>query len=173
MRKILPKSFFNRDTHTVARELLGKFLVRKYGVREIASMITEVEIYDGPDDQASHARRGHTPRTSVMYGHPGHWYVYLIYGIYWLLNITTREHGYPAAILIRGTADVSGPGRLTKYFHINKSLNAKRAHKDTKLWIEDRGVTPDPSFIEETPRIGVSYAGDWAHALLRLVLKQW
>ena len=102
MQKVLTQSFFNRPTLLVTKELLGKFLVRKVGVKEISGMITEVEAYIGPEDQASHASRGRTPRTEVMYGKPGYWYVYLIYGMHYCLNIVTEKKEYPAAILIRG-----------------------------------------------------------------------
>ncbi len=169
---ILSPKFFNRDSHKVAKELLGKFLVRRVGHKELSSMITEVEVYDGPNDLASHASKGLTSRTSVMFSHPGYWYVYLCYGIHFMLNIVTREHGYPAAILIRGVEDAVGPGRLTKYFNINKSLNAKKVSKENNLWVEDRGVKINKSEILETPRIGVSYAGaDWSKRPLRFVIK--
>jgi len=102
MRKILTQKFFNRDTKTIAQELLGKYLVRKIGDREVSVMITETEAYDGLQDKASHASKGKTARTEIMFGEAGYWYVYLCYGMYYMLNIVTREVGYPAAILIRG-----------------------------------------------------------------------
>ena len=128
----------------VAKELLGKFLVRRIGRREIAGMIMEVEAYIGPYDKASHASRGKTERTKVMFGKPGHWYVYLIYGMYYCLNIVTEKENYPAAILIRsvlveGPASpkggralqrgVYGPGRVSKCFKIDKRFNEKRSDK--------------------------------------------
>src|SRR3954469_11003653 len=102
MKKVLSNTFFDRDTATVAQELLGTFLVRKIGRKEIAAMITETEAYDGPHDLASHASKGKTQRTEIMFGHPGNFYIYLVYGMHEMLNIVTREHGYPAAVLIRG-----------------------------------------------------------------------
>ena len=173
MKNIRPlkNSFFNRDTVTVAQELLGKYLVKYIDGTNISGMITEVEVYDGLDDLASHASRGETPRTRVMYGVAGHWYVYLCYGIHSMVNIVTREQGYPGAILIRGTDVVSGPGRLTKYFRIDSNLNTKIANKKTGLWIEDRGVVIDEKDIQISPRIGVDSAGpEWAGKHLRFFI---
>ena len=134
-------------------------------------MITEVEVYDGHKDKASHASRGRTRRTETMFGHPGVWYVYLIYGMYEMLNIVTREKDYPAAILIRGVEGISGPGRLSKALHIGRTLNAFPADKRSGLWIEDRGVHIPTSRIMRTPRIGVSYAGEkWSAKLWRFIL---
>jgi DNA-3-methyladenine glycosylase len=109
----------------VARELLGKFLVREV-TEESALMVTEVEAYDGPADLASHAARGRTPRNTVMFGEPGVWYIYLCYGVYWLANIVTGPPDYPAAILIRGVEGVSGPGRLTRHLGIGPSGGPRR-----------------------------------------------
>ena len=104
---ILSQIFFNRSPINVAKDLLGKFLVcrTKKGIRR--AMITEVEAYDGPQDKACHASKGLTQRTAPMFGPAGYWYVYLIYGMYWMLNIVTREEGYPAAVLIRGIAKIT------------------------------------------------------------------
>ncbi|MEK7074154.1 MAG: DNA-3-methyladenine glycosylase, partial [Patescibacteria group bacterium] len=114
----LNNAFFNRPTLHVAQEILGKFLVCKKGSNIISAMITEVEAYVGPEDRASHASRGRTPRTEVMFEHAGHWYVYFIYGMHYCVNIVTEQKNYPAAILIRGVEGVSGPGRVAKYFSI-------------------------------------------------------
>ena len=175
MNKILNKNFFNRETEKVAKDLLGKFLVRKINGKETSLMITEVEVYDGLKDKASHASKGRTKRNEVMFSHPGTFYVYLCYGMYFMLNIVTREKDYPAAILIRGAKNneinLNGPGKLTKFFKINKNLNNKLAEKSSDLWFEDRGVKINKSKIKETPRIGVSYAGPhWSTKKLRFVL---
>lgn len=136
-------------------------------------MITEVEAYDGPHDKASHASRGITPRTKTMFGEPGFWYVYFTYGIHWMLNIVTGAEGYPAAVLIRGTEAVSGPGRLTKYFHVTGTLNKKPATKVSGLWIEDRGKRIPCSRIQKSARIGVDYAGPvWAKKEYRFLVKK-
>lgn len=160
---VLGRNFFNRPTIRVARELLGKFLARRWRGKEIAAMITEVEAYDGFRDKASHASRGKTLRNAPMFDEAGRWYVYFTYGMHWMLNVVTRERGYPAAILIRGTDVVSGPARLTKYFHIDKKLNDMPANRRSGLWVEDRGVRIPASKIRKGPRIGVQYAGPlWA-----------
>ncbi len=93
------------------------------------SFITEVEAYDGEQDLACHASKGKTPRTAVMYEPGGVWYVYLVYGMYHMLNIVTRSAGYPAAVLIRGTSGISGPGRLTKHLQIDRTLTGMKAKK--------------------------------------------
>ena len=167
---ILSAEQFVGATETVARELLGKYLVRRYRGRELAYLITETEAYDGPHDLACHAARGRTGRTEVMFGPAGHWYVYLCYGIHWMLNIVTGPTEYPAAVLIRGVEGISGPGRVTRALHVTHTLNTKPATPTSHLWIEDRGIVIPNTHIEQTPRIGVAYAGTWAHKPLRFVL---
>ncbi len=170
--KILAPSFFDRETLIVARDLVGKFLVRNFDGQEFVSMITETEAYDGPEDLACHASKGRTARTEVMFGAPGHWYVYFVYGMHNMLNIVTGPKEYPAAVLIRGTEAVSGPGKLTKYFEIDRSLNGQAASEKTGLWIEDRGISIGDSQIETTPRIGIDYAGPvWKEKPWRFILK--
>lgn len=170
MKKILPTRFFDRPTLIVAKDLLGKFLVRKIGQEEVAAMITEVEAYVGSHDLASHASRGKTKRTEVMFGKAGYWYVYLIYGMYHCLNIVTEKEGYPAAILIRSVAGIKGPGRVCRYFRISKEFNKKPATRAAGLWIEDRGVKIMPCEIQRGKRVGVEYAGKWKKKLWRLYL---
>ena len=163
MKKILGRNFFDRTTLIVARELLEKFLVRRHRGKTAAYMITEVEAYDGFYDKASHASRGRTKRNAPMFGPPGCWYVYFTYGMHWMLNIVTRESGYPAAVLIRGVQGIHGPARLTKKLHIDKRLNTLPASRKTGLWIEDRGVRIPHSAVKKSPRVGVDYAGAvWA-----------
>lgn len=107
-----------------------------------------------------------------MFGEAGYWYVYLVYGVYEMLNIVTDRKEYPAAVLIRGVFGISGPGRLTKGLHITRSLNGKQATKKTGLWVEDRGIMVPKGAIYRTPRIGVDYAGSvWAHKEYRFILK--
>ena len=169
MNTLLPQSFFNRSAVVVARELLGCYLVRK----NERYLITEAEAYEGHDDLASHASRGRTVRTEIMFGHPGFIYIYLIYGMYWMLNIVTGEKGHPAAVLIRGVEGISGPGKLTKKLGITKSLNGKKLGKESGLWIE-KGLRKIPAKnIEKTARIGVDHAGPvWAKKEWRFVIKQ-
>lgn len=168
MAKVLKPSFFEKPTLIVAKKLLGKFLVRKIGKKIIKAKITEVEVYDGLKDKGSHASRGKTKRNYVMFGKPGYWYVYLNYGIHWMLNIVTQKENYPAAILIRGVENINGPGRVTKFFKINKSFNNKIALPSSKLWIEDCGIKIKNNQIKKGPRIGIDYAGPyWAKRHLR------
>lgn len=167
---MLAHAFFDRDTVTVARELLGKRLVRALPAGEhLEARITETEAYDGFGDRASHAHRGQTPRNAVMFGPPGHIYLYLCYGVHWLLNLTTRESGWPAAVLIRGTTAVRGPGRLTKHFHLDRRQNTLPLGPAAGLWVAEDGALP-PDEITATPRVGVDYAGaDWAAKPWRFV----
>ncbi len=104
----LVRSFFSRNTLDVARELLGMRLVRREEDVRLVGVISEVEAYRGEEDQGCHARAGRTPRTRVMYGPPGHAYVYFTYGMHWMLNFVTEAEGYPAAVLIRAILPVEG-----------------------------------------------------------------
>lgn len=171
MRRILREPFFRRKATTVAKDLIGKFLVRRIGKKTTAAMITEVEAYDGFRDKASHAHRGKTARNATMFGPPGHWYVYFVYGMHWMLNIVTGRAGYPAAVLIRGLEGLNGPARLTKYLKIGKAFNGEPADETSGLWIEDRDIRVPPSRIGRGPRIGVDYAGEWAAKAYRYFLK--
>ena len=172
MRRILGETFFRRKATTVARELIGKFLVKRSGKKTTALMITETEAYDGFGDKASHAHRGMTARNAPMFGHPGRWYVYFVYGMHWMLNIVTDTAGYPAAVLIRGLEGLNGPARLTKRLKIGKAENGEPADKTSGLWIEDRGIRVPASRIGRGPRIGVAYAGAWAEKPYRYFLKR-
>ncbi|MBI2063195.1 MAG: DNA-3-methyladenine glycosylase [Candidatus Yanofskybacteria bacterium] len=171
--KKLTREFFNRPTLSVAKELLGKFLVRKTGRKVVAAMITETEAYCGPRDLASHASRGKTKRTEVMFGPPGYAYVYLIYGMYHCFNIVTERDGYPAAVLIRAidVSSINGPGKLCRYFQIDRTLNNNDLSKNNKLWIEDRGTKIRQNQITRSPRIGVDYAGKYKDKLWRFCVK--
>ena len=169
--KILTPAFFNRPTLEVTRDLLGKYLLRRAGGKTQALRLSELEAYDGFEDKASHAHRGSTPRNQVMFGPAGHWYVYLIYGMHWMLNMVTGPKTYPAAVLIRGAEIVSGPGRLTKHLRVDDKQNGEKASRSSGLWIEDRGENIPDSQIITTPRIGVDYAGPvWSQKPYRFVL---
>jgi DNA-3-methyladenine glycosylase len=171
MKKVLQKSFYMRDGNSVARELLGKFLVRKVSKKEIALMINEVELYEGLDDLASHGRK-RTPRSEVMYGEGGHIYAYLTYGMHEMLNIVVGAKDHPAGVLIRGAGDIVGPGRLTKYLQVDRGLNTLPLGKNTGLWVEDRGIHIKEEDIITTPRIGIDYSGPiWSKKKLRFLLK--
>lgn len=152
-----------RNTPAVARWLLGKVLVRTSGDRRTEGIITEVEAYHGETDLACHASRGRTARTGVMYESGGRWYVYLCYGVHEMLNLVTGPAGHPAAVLIRGVDTVSGPGRLTKHFGIDRRLNRLPAEPASGLHLEDRDIRIGRASIRSGPRIGVDYAGPvWA-----------
>jgi len=169
---ILTPDYFERPAAAVAPQLLGKYLVLLQGTQRTARMITEVEAYVSERDRACHAYRGKTPRNAPLFGPPGHWYVYFIYGMYWMLNIVTGKNGAPAAVLIRGLEGLVGPGRLTKALHIDKAFNGRPADESTNLWIEDRGVLVRRSLVRKGPRVGVDYAGPyWAKRHLRFWLE--
>lgn len=169
---ILGNEFLNRPTLVVAEELLGQQLCRQIGDKTFRYQITEVEAYDGPEDKACHAHKGETDRNSVMFGPAGNWYIYLCYGVHWLLNIVTGPKDYPAAVLFRGLKEVTGPGRLTKKLEIDKALNRLPAKPETRLWLESSGLVIQQDDYEKTPRIGIDYAGpEWISAPYRFVMK--
>lgn len=164
---ILPRDYFNRPTLEVASSLVGKYLVREQGGRLIAGKIIEVEAYIGTEDKACHASKGRTARTDVLFGPPGHAYVYLCYGMYEMLNVVTEQVGFPAAILLRAVECqgrlIDGPGRLTRAFEIDRRLNRCDLTLGQSLWFEDRGEAIPTDLLNTHPRIGVDYAGEWAH----------
>lgn len=166
MSRPLLREFFNRPTLTVARALIGKYLVRENGNGRIAGKIIEVEAYVGVQDKACHASKGRTPRTEVLFGPPGISYVYLIYGMYHLLNVVTERTDFPAAVLIRaieveGTL-IDGPGKICRELDIDRSLNRFDMTEGRHVWFEDRGAGGIRKKIGTFPRIGVEYAGSWA-----------
>ena len=170
--RLLDHGAFNRPTLQVARDLLGKFIVRKYRGRRISAMITEVEAYKGPKDRASHASGGRrTARVEPLYGDGGTVYVYFIYGMHWMLNFSTAGEGIPEGVLIRGIlADpagegklLAGPGRVTKYLKIDKKLDGADVIDSKQIWVEDRGVQISAKPIKCGHRVGVDFAGPyWA-----------
>ncbi|TAJ34997.1 MAG: DNA-3-methyladenine glycosylase [Nitrospirae bacterium] len=175
-KTILSAEFFERKTLLVARELLGKHLVRMSERGLLAGRIVEVEAYVGPEDRASHASRGRTKRTEVMFGPPGMAYVYLIYGMYHCFNVVTEQEGYPAAILVRAVEVeeaglIDGPGRLCRHFEISRELNRHDLTLGKNLWLEERSEPIAPRRIVAAPRIGVDYAGDWAEKPWRFRLQ--
>ena len=171
MARVLNKTFFNRSTLEVAQDLLGKQLCRRLDSGKIIrARITETEAYDGFEDKASHAHKGATTRNVVMFGPPGRSYIYLCYGVHWLLNITTREKGYPAAVLLRGVEGVSGPGRLTKHFQLDSQFNNQLLTGVNGLGVEDDGFDVSSGAMKATPRVGVDYAGpEWSKMPWRFV----
>ena len=169
---------------------MGKFIVRKIGKQKLAGKIVEVEAYNGPEDLASHASRGQTPRNSIMFGHPGFSYVYLIYGVSHCFNIVTEDHGYPAAVLIRAVEPVegievmkgfrkskeeknltNGPGKFCQAFKVDKNLNEMDLVMNNELWIEDRGEKIGKKDMIAAKRIGVDYAKEYKDKLWRYYVK--
>ena len=156
----------------MAKELLGKYLVRKMGKKIISLQITEVEAYDGHKDKASHSSRGQTKRNALMFDRAGIFYVYFTYGMHWMLNIVTGPKNYPAAIFIRGAGNISGPARLTKFLKIDGTFNGKTASIKNGLWFEDRIEIISKKDIKRMPRIGVDYAEEiWSKKPYRFLLK--
>ncbi|MCD6046783.1 MAG: 3-methyladenine glycosylase [Gammaproteobacteria bacterium] len=154
----LPAKFFQQEALALAPQLLGKVLVRAFSDGKILRQkVTELEVYYGEEDLACHASKGRTLRTEVMYAPGGLVYVYLIYGMYWMLNIVTGPKEHPQAILIRGLEEVSGPGRVGKFLQLDKSFNGEDLSKSQRLWLEDAPTIPS-SAITATPRIGIDYA---------------
>jgi DNA-3-methyladenine glycosylase len=166
----ITRDFYARNTLTVARELIGMYLVHADGGRRRAGRIVETEAYQGPEDLAAHSSRGRTARTVVMFGPPGHAYVYFIYGFWNCLNVVTAAEGVPHAVLLRALEPVDGieertcgPGLLCRAMHIDRRLNGADLCGDV-LWLE-RPPASDRrrARIGRSARIGVDYAGEWAH----------
>src|SRR6266496_3304805 len=163
----LGRSFYDRDTMAVARELLGTYLVHAWRGVERIGRIVEVEAYLGSHDLAAHSSKGLTERTKVMFGPPGYAYVYLIYGMYYCMNVVTEEEGHGSAVLLRAIEPVmnvagrtQGPGLLCRAMHIDRRLNAH------DLLSHDFYIAAPPRsevlVIVKGPRVGVGYAGHWA-----------
>ncbi len=175
MRK-LPRTFYDRDTTTVAKELLGKYLVHHAcGVKRVGKIV-EVEAYLGPHDLAAHSAKGRTKRTEIMFGPPGHAYVYLIYGMYHCMNVVTGREGHAAAVLLRAIDPVKnvegrtcGPGLLCRAMKIDRRLNAHDLLSDS-FYIAAPAKTESFAIVKR-PRIGVDYARHWAKRLLRFYIK--
>ena len=172
----LPRSFYGRDTIAVARELLGKWLVHAARGEERVGKIVEAEAYLGPHDLAAHSSKGLTERTKVLFGPPGHAYVYLIYGMYYCMNVVTEREGHGSAVLLRAlepiknlTGRTEGPGLLCQAMHIDKRLNAHDLLSDNFFIAAPPDV--EPFAIVKAPRIGVNYAGRWAGRHLRFYIK--
>ncbi len=176
--KPLPSSFYNRDTITVAQELLGQILVREIDGDRLSGRIIETEAYTGPGDPASHAFRGPTPRSRIMFGPPGVAYVYFCYGVHHLLNVVTEQDGTAGAVLIRGLEPLEGldrmmksrknlkekglmdgPGKLTQGMEITLSLNGWDLTRAKELYII-RGKTKPGERVITGPRVGINNGTD-------------
>ncbi len=166
----ISNSFFKREVTKVAPDLLGKILVRRFENGRIEKFkITETEAYRGGDDKACHANKGLTLRTKVMFDEGGLVYVYLIYGMYWMLNFVTGEAGDSSAVLIRGIEGISGPGRVGKTLQLDKSFYGENLATSERIWIEDAGEKPQ---FTTAPRVGIDYAGEpWISKSWRYIAK--
>jgi len=172
VRRKLKRKFYDRPTLRVAKDLLGKYVVVKYGKKILSGKIVEAEAYIGSGDPACHAHRGMTPRNRVMFGPPGHAYIYFTYGMYHCLNLVTEKEGFPAAVLIRAIEPVqgldlmmkrrktkkmknltSGPGKLCQALGLDRSLNGADLCSEV-IWVEDRKEKTGK--IESTSRVGVT-----------------
>jgi DNA-3-methyladenine glycosylase len=172
----LPRRFYDRDTRQVAQDLLGKHLVHLDNGIERIGRIVETEAYLGPHDLAAHSCKGRTPRTEVMFGPPGHAYVYLIYGMYNCMNIVTEPAGHASAVLLRALEPVrnlagrtQGPGLLCKAMGIDRRLNGHDL-ANPNFYLREPPKRQAPFRIVRRPRIGVDYAGHWARRLLRFYI---
>lgn len=163
----LTSNFFEKDVLYIAPLLIGSFLVRKFPCGTIQKyMITETEAYRGEEDLACHASKGRTKRTEIMYGKGGFVYVYLVYGMYWMLNLVTGKADEPQAVLIRSVHKINGPGRVSKKLEINRTFYGENLTLSERIWLEENGEKPR---FESTPRIGIDYAGDWKNKPWRYV----
>ncbi len=174
--KKLQREFYNRDTVTVARELLGKYLVHFSKGIERVGRIVEDEAYLGAHDLAAHSAKGMTPRTQVMFGPPGCAYVYMIYGMYYCMNVVTEREGHASAVLLRAIEPVKnvsgrtqGPGLLCKSMLIDGHLNAHDLVSDD-FYIADPQAEENLTIVRR-PRVGVPYAKHWQRRLLRFYIK--
>jgi DNA-3-methyladenine glycosylase len=172
---MLPRSFFNRSALVVARELLGTRLVRIEAGQRLAGIIVETEAYRGEEDLGCHCKAGRTPRTQVMYGPPGHAYVYFTYGMHWMLNFVVELEGFPAAVLIRAIQPLEGveiiaarrlpqppprwtdgPGKICQALHINREQNgADLCYPGAEIFVEAGKTIPEES-VTTGPRVGLN-----------------
>jgi DNA-3-methyladenine glycosylase len=172
----VPREFFDRNTALVARDLLGLRVVRSLDGRRRIGRIVETEAYLGPQDHASHSRRGPTPSNRSMFGPPGHAYVYLIYGIHHCLNFVTEPAEHGSAVLIRAIEPISGidsrtqgPGLLCRALGVDRSLDGVDLAGEA-LWVAEPAV-PLTVPVVRSRRIGIDYAGHWARRLLRFHIR--
>ncbi len=183
MGRRLKRSFYTRATLVVAKDLIGKYLVRKIGRKKFIGKIVETEAYIGPRDRASHAYLGRrTLRNEAEFLVGGHIYIYLVYGMYWQFNISTGKADIPECVLIRALEPISseqtlknlanGPGKLCRWMKLDKSLYGEDLTKSKIIWVEDWGEKLPRSKIAAAPRVGIDYAGpEWASKPWRFYLK--
>ncbi|MGB9681087.1 MAG: DNA-3-methyladenine glycosylase [Minisyncoccia bacterium] len=186
-RKRLLREFYTRPTLLVAKDLLGKYIVRRINNKEIIGQIIETEVYIGPKDKASHAYLGKkTKRNQAEFFIGGHIYIYLVYGMYWQLNISTYLEGKPECVLIRALKPIkykdqknldleltNGPGKVCQFLKLDKSFYGEDLTLSKRIWLEDWGDKVNPKDILATRRVGIDYAGKyWSRRKWRFLLKE-
>lgn len=172
----LPRSFYDRDTQLVARELLGKLLVHETGGVQRVGKIVETEAYLGERDLAAHSSKGLTPRTKTMFGPPGHAYVYFIYGMHHCMNVVTEREGHASAVLLRALEPVKnlegrtcGPGLLCRAMGVDRRMNGHDLLSDDFFIAAPESL--EKITIVKRARVGVDYAKHWSKRLLRFYIK--
>lgn len=159
MNRYLNKNFFDRDCLEVAPQLVGKILAHRLSDGTVIRVrITETEAYRGEEDKGCHASKGRTKRTELLYGESGVIYIYLCYGMHWLINVITGGKDNPQGVLFRAGESCNGPAKLTKYLSLNGDCNGKLLYNNNEIWIEDDGFVPK---IKTAPRVGIDYAGEF------------
>lgn len=182
-KKIIPKEFFENDVLQIAPQLIGKTIIVKDSHTIFSFIITETEAYRGEEDQACHCHKGKTKRTEIMYHKGGVYYVYLIYGMYWMLNVVTGKPNQPQAVLIRGIKqvdkngnfikDINGPGRVSKALGVDRSLYGQKCFDNKRIEICNKIQPLDSYKIVSAPRIGIDYAGEeWINKHWRFIMKR-
>jgi DNA-3-methyladenine glycosylase len=168
--------FYQRDVLVVAKDLLGQLIVRNIDGEVKNAIITETEAYRGEEDLACHARFGRTKRTQMLYDRAGLVYVYLIYGMYWLINVVTGDEDQPQAVLLRGIYDqdnqtqITGSGKVGRWLKVDKSFYGEDLVASNRIWFETR-VGEKPK-VESKERVGVDYAGEWAKKKWRFFMRR-
>lgn len=164
----LSRMYFYRDVLEVAQDLPGHFICRKNKELIERFLITEVEAYRGEEDKACHASKGRTKRTEIMYHEGGLIYVYLVYGLHWMLNVVCGQVNKPQAVLIRGLKEINGPGRIAKHLKIDQSFYGEDIENSTRIWITN---IKEKHTIKCGRRIGIDYAGEeWANKKWRFFI---
>ncbi len=168
---VASKSFFYKDALEIAPAIIGQYIVRQYPGSEnsvYTYRLKEIEVYRGQEDKANHAHRGKTNRNSLLFEEGGILYVYLIYGMHWMLNIVTGNKNDPQAILIRAIEGYDGPGKLTKALSVNNEFNGKPLGAATGLWFD----IGQPAHYITKSRVGIAYADKyWQQRPWRFIYK--
>jgi DNA-3-methyladenine glycosylase len=195
MVKRLTEDFYLQPALSLAKELLGKYIVRRVGGKKMVGKIIETEAYIGPRDRAAHSylppkilrsktrecKGKITPRNKIVYLAGGRIYIYLVYGMHWQLNITAAEAGRPECVLIRAIepqeGDIrltNGPAKVCRYFKLDKSFYGRDLTKSKAIWLEDRGQQAESGQILAAKRVGIDYAGPyWSGRKWRFLIKNY